>query len=248
MEKENFQPLATESFSYSWLTHKNPASSLDTFLGSKFASTNSEKQISFDFDFSITTSSSPTSCLIHADELFSDGQIKPVYMEKSQPEAQKTSNIISTPPTPLYSPISPFVTENNRHTLGKWRKSSQKILQKCIGFVRPLCKMSSRKSNRVDDLDRKVSEVKSWNNSCEASPRPSSAYSVFEWADVEKIEKKIDFFHRLKKAKSGKISPRASPNISPSRSSNVWFDADNSINEAILYCKRSIAIKFLPIA
>ncbi|CAA0830664.1 Unknown protein [Striga hermonthica] len=158
MEKDNSQPLATESFSYSWLTHKNPASSsLDTFLGSKFANTNSEKQISFDFDFSITSSSSSSaSCVVHADEIFFEGQIKPVYIKKSQPEARITSNSISTPPTPLYSPISPFVSENNLHTLQKWRTSSQKILQKCIGFVRPLCKTSSRKSNRVDDLDRKI--------------------------------------------------------------------------------------------
>ncbi|KAL6565978.1 hypothetical protein OROHE_005033 [Orobanche hederae] len=246
MERENSKPLATESFSYSWLTDNKRTFPSDDNLSPKF-SENSDRVHSFNFDIPIVPSSSSLSSLslstynlVHADEIFSDGRIKPIFVEDSKMGALKTSNSISTPQVSLYSPSSsPRVSKKQYYLLGKWRNSSKKILQKCFEFVRPLCRTlrSSRKSNRVDDLERKVFEVQSWSN----SPRPSSVYLVFEWADIEKIEKKSDLFHEFKKAKSGKKSTvQASPNLSPSRSSNVWFDAENSIPEAILYCKRSI--------
>ncbi|KAL3615678.1 hypothetical protein CASFOL_041339 [Castilleja foliolosa] len=231
MEKQNIKPLATDSFSYSWFTDQP-----------NFVENSDNEQQCFDFDVPAMYSSSIYN-LVHADELFSDGQIKPVYVQKSRPEPFITSNSISTPPISIFSPTSPSVSNHMKndqfYLLGNWRKSSKKILRKCFGFVKPLCKTlgSSRKSNRVDDLERKVFEIRSLSTSCEASPRPSSACSVFEWADVEKIAKKSDFFHGFEKKRN---STHASPNISPARSSNVWCDAENSIQEAILYCKRSI--------
>ncbi|KAK6142764.1 hypothetical protein DH2020_023112 [Rehmannia glutinosa] len=230
MEKENSQPLATESFSYSWLTDKKPSSSSSSDI---HPNNLRPKQHSFNFDVPVITSSLD---LVHADEIFSNGHIMPVYIDRSKFKKTSTSDI---------SPNNhPFVRKRNEYnySLGKLRKSSKRILQKCFGFVKPL-KGSSRKSNRVDDLERKVIEVQSLSNSCEASPRPSSAYSVVDWADIEKnIAKSFDFYHGLKKVKSGKNSAQASPNISPSCSTtSVWCDAENSIHEAILYCKRSIA-------
>ncbi|KAI3449223.1 hypothetical protein Pfo_005888 [Paulownia fortunei] len=239
---ENSQPLATESFSYSWLIDGKLPSS-DGFLNNlrpTFPENSSEKEQSFNFDVPVTTS--PTN-LVHADEIFSDGHIMPVYVDRSKVEAFKTSTSVPASPISLYPSRSPFVANRNQYyLLGKWRKSSKRILQKCLGFVKPLCKTigSSRKSNRVDDLERKVFEVQSWSNSLEASPRQSSAYSVVEWTDVKKIGNSVDLYPGLEKVKSWRSSPQASPNISPSRSSNVWCDAENSIHEAILYCKRSI--------
>ncbi|CAA2934979.1 uncharacterized protein LOC111391892 [Olea europaea var. sylvestris] len=126
--------------------------------------------------------------------------------------------------------------------LRKWRKSSKRVLQKCFGFFRPLCKTlgCSRKNIRVDDLERKACEVQSWNNSLQVSPRPSIAYSSVDWADFNETGNKNDVYYELKKIESRNGSPRESPRISSSYSFNVCADIESSINEAILYCKRSI--------
>ncbi|KAL2468986.1 putative membrane-associated kinase regulator 6 [Forsythia ovata] len=224
---ENSNPLATESFSYSWLIHKNPSS--DYLI--KFPEI-CTKEDNFKFDFPV--SASPFS-LVHADEIFSDGHIMPTYVERSKTESFSTS----TSPISSYSLRSrselfpegslekklPGQPRSTRYfILGKWRKSSKRVLQKCFGFVRPFCKTLgySRKNIRVDDLDRKVWEVQSWSNSLQASPRPSTAYS------------EVDY--ELKK-----IGSRESPRITASYSCNACADIESSINEAILYCKRSIA-------
>ncbi|CAI9768870.1 unnamed protein product [Fraxinus pennsylvanica] len=249
---ENSNPLATESFSYSWLAHKNP--STDFFLNSlKTSSGNSievgSKEQNFKFDFPV--SASPFS-LAHADEIFSDGRIMPIYFERSKPEAFSTSTSAPGMPISSYSMRSrceqlpegslekkfPGQPRSIRYFfLGKWRKSSKGVLQKCFGFVWPFYKTlaCSRKNIRVDDLERKVCEVQSWNNSLQASPRPSTAYSAVDWAD------KNDVYYGLKKNKSRKSSPRESPRISSSYSCNDCADIESSINEAILYCKRSIS-------
>ncbi|KAI3444476.1 hypothetical protein Pfo_001141 [Paulownia fortunei] len=239
---ENSQPLATESFSYSWLTDRKPHSSdaLPENLRTIFPECSSEKEQNFNFDVPFTAS---PIAIVHADEIFSDGHIRPVYFDRSKVEALKTST--SVPPSPIssYSLGNPIVANKNQYCLlGKWRKSSKIILQKCFGFVKPLCQRigCSRKSNRVDDLERKVCEVQSWSNSLEASPRPSSAYSVVDWSDVKKIGNKVDHYYGLKRVKSWSSSPQTSPRITPSHSSNAWYDVESSIHEAILYCKRSI--------
>ncbi|KAK4418579.1 putative membrane-associated kinase regulator 6 [Sesamum alatum] len=242
---ENSQPLATESFSYSWLTDRTPHSS-DGVLNNlrlDFLENCSENESNFNFDVHFTPSPTP---LVHADEIFSHGHIMPVYVDRSNVvRALKTST--SVPPSPVSSSYyleSPFLANKNQYCLlGRWRKSSKRIFRKCFGFVKPLCRSigrsRSRKCSRVDDLERKVCEIRSWSNSLEASPRPSSAYSVVDWSDVKRIGDNVDLSNGLKKAKSWRSSPRASPRISPSRSSSAC-DAESSIHEAILYCKRSI--------
>ncbi|PIN13677.1 hypothetical protein CDL12_13698 [Handroanthus impetiginosus] len=167
---DNSQSLATESFSYSWLNDQNTPPS-KTFLD--------EKQHDFNFDIPLTTSPSP---LIHADEIFSNGQIKPLYIDGSKAEPLRISTS-SLPASPISRCPSRSSSVVQRNKLGKWRKSSKRILKKCfIGFMKPISRTieCSRKSNRVDDLDRKVFEVKSWSGSVEASPRQSSACSVAE--------------------------------------------------------------------
>ncbi|CAA3020242.1 Hypothetical predicted protein [Olea europaea subsp. europaea] len=255
---ENSNPLATESFSYSWLVHNNPSS--DFFLNSlKPSSGNSievgSKEQNFKFDFPV--SASPL-LLAHADEIFSNGHIMPIYFERSKSESFSTST--SAPGTPIssYSMRSRFelLPEGSQEKkfpgqprstryffLRKWRKSSKRVFQKCFGFVRPFYETlaCSRKHIRVDDLERKVCEVQSWNNSLQASPRPSTAYSAVDWADFGETGNKIDLYYELKKNKSRKSSPQESPRISSSFSCNVCADNESSINEAILYCKRSIS-------
>lgn len=220
---ENCKPLATESFSYSWLIDKKP-----TLLEYN----SNDKEQSF-FNFDIPTTSSSSTKLVHADEIFSNGQIMPVYnndTSKVMVETFRNSSVSSIPSSPvssLYRPSrnNPFLANKNHYyLLGRWRNSSKKILHKCYGFVKAIG--SSRKSNRVGDLDRKVFELQSLSN----SPRRSSVYSAVEWCDVKRIG-------GLEKANSWRAT---SPNVSPSRSSNVCCDAQNSIHEAILYCKRSI--------
>ncbi|PIN00656.1 hypothetical protein CDL12_26842 [Handroanthus impetiginosus] len=213
---ENSHSLATESFSYSWLTDKKQHYSDQN---------SSEKEQNFHFDVPFTAS---PIALVHADEIFSDGHIMPIYVNRSKAETLKTSTY-SVPQSPIYSSYSlesPFVAKKK---VGKWRKSSKRILKKCFGFVKPLSQTIgfSRKSTRVDDLERKVFEVKTWSNSLEASPRTSL-----------EVKKKVDY--GLKKVKSWSSSPRASPVKSPSCSSNSRGDLESSIHEAILYCKRSI--------
>ncbi|KAL7083186.1 hypothetical protein ACP275_14G146200 [Erythranthe tilingii] len=205
---ENSKQLATESFSYSWLIDKNPPSYDDSL---------NKKENTFDFNVPVITSDDDDS-LVHADEIFSHGQIKPVYtIERSKLEEGFIKTSISVPP----SPISQLVEKKRCHySLGKWRKSSKRILEKCFGFVtKPLCRIGN---SRVDDLDRKVFELEKWSNiySLEVSPKPS-----------------FDFYNGIEKVKSW----RSSPNISPSRINNdCYYDAENSITEAILYCKKSI--------
>ncbi|KAL8554224.1 hypothetical protein ACS0TY_002433 [Phlomoides rotata] len=120
----------------------------------------------------------------------------------------------SAPSSPLPLTAPNFLAERKRrryHVFGKLRRSSKKIFHKCIGFV---CR-SLRKSSRVDDLQRKV---------LEASPRHSTSVVEY-WSNYfKKLDNNFDVV------------------ISPNRSSNdnLRCDTENSIREAILYCKRSI--------
>lgn len=219
------QSLATESFSYSWLVNQTPP--FDEYLRSSFRDTN------FNFDTSISKSSSFT--LIHADEIFSNGHILPIYVDQTKNKAN-----LNTPPSVLAIPISSLPSRNsvyqeNRMTytqfLRNWRKTSKRIIRKCFGVFRPFCQKIGcpRISIRVDDIDRKVWEVQSQGSSVQASPR--------------KINKKIDY-SRLRKVKSWSNLPREYVPQSPSNSTNVFCDIESSISEAVLYCKRSIGMYF----
>ncbi|KAG6437632.1 hypothetical protein SASPL_102553 [Salvia splendens] len=177
--------LATESFSYSWLTDIPPPSP-------------NLRQIEDDnFRFVVPTSTD----FVNAGDIFSDGQIKPVYAMGKSPRTEAAS----------------VPGRNRYYILSKWRRSSKKILHKWLWYVHRRLRCS-RKRSRVDDLQRKV---------LEASPRrSSSAYSAAEFGDFDYG----DEFYCLKIDKSP-------TSMSPCRSSDV---DDNSITEAILYCKKSI--------
>ncbi|KAL1546384.1 hypothetical protein AAHA92_22986 [Salvia divinorum] len=178
--------LATESFSYSWLTDTAPPPP-------------NLRQVEDDDNFRFVVPSSTE--LVNADDIFSDGQIMPVYAAARIPPRTEAASVPS---------------RNRYYILAKWRRSSKMILHKCLWYVhrRIGC---SRKRSRVDDLRRKV---------LEASPRrSSSAYSAAEFGD-------FDYGDEYYCLRIDKISPTS---MSPCRDAD-----DNSITEAILYCKKSI--------
>lgn len=227
---ENSKPLATESFSYSWLADRKQHSLdvLTEMIKPNLPQKSCEKDQNFNFDVSLTAFHA---ALVHADEIFADGQLMPVYTFQKTP--------ISVPASPLssYATRSPFDGGKREPCLvEKWRRSSKRILDKCFGLIRPLYK-SSRKNSRVDDLERKVCEVQSWTSSLQTSPRHSSAAA--DWSDSKKISNGAA---ALKKTRSWGASPQASPRLSPSHASSAWCGDESSIHEAILYCKRSIGI------
>ncbi|KAL8471874.1 hypothetical protein ACS0TY_029198 [Phlomoides rotata] len=180
------ETLATESFSYSWLVEKKlPHSSYEN------------PNQSFDFDVSFTSSS-----LVHADEIFSDGHIMPIYVDRS---SLKTAN--SAPQSPV-SFGQQIVGNKKRYFL---LEKCRRILRKYFGFVKLYQKMGCwRKSNRVDDLERKV------------------------------CENGLKYGLKKAKSMKGCSTQASSPRVSPARSSNAWCVDESSIHEAILYCKRSI--------
>lgn len=217
---EASQPLATESFSYSWLSNVRPTlDGLDrpfrASLDNSHAATSKQSDYkmkkskrcseeSQDFDFEIPISQSLP--IAHADELFFNGVMKPVFVDPSRIELSNASN--NNPAMPLSSSSSGTaidqVVQDNCYFLRRRKKPLERILQKCFGCLRPLCHKilkGSRKCTRVDDIDRRVSEVKSWSNSPQASPRQSIVYSTGDCCDME-----------------------------------------SSIYEAVLHCKRSIGL------
>ncbi|PHT61868.1 hypothetical protein T459_34285 [Capsicum annuum] len=142
------QPLATESFSYSWLLDKKP--SIDGLTESPRPSYSShddaEEELQFitylkrslkeeqNFNFDVH----PVSESVCADEIFSDGYIMPRYLDRSKIESFReafnnfnTNSSVpstSTPPTPI-SKLSNSTT-SQADFLEKWRNFSCKILVK----------------------------------------------------------------------------------------------------------------------
>ncbi|KAK4415891.1 hypothetical protein Salat_2696500 [Sesamum alatum] len=248
---ENSQPLATESFSYSWLTVTDTKPSPSDNLRPKLPD---KEPNNFNFDVPVST---PPTALVHADEIFSDGQILPVYIDRSSSVVGSTTNnpANSSPACHVRSPTSSppprtpsSSVDKDKHFLYeiKWRSSNSptRILHKCLKVVvRQLCKGIgwSRKRSRVDDLERKAFEIRSWRsyNSLEAASPFRSSSANYSVVDIKKIGDGVYRGSRdVERWRSS--SAQASPSLSPCRSTNVWFDAENSIHEAILYCKRSI--------
>ncbi|XP_060203281.1 probable membrane-associated kinase regulator 6 [Lycium barbarum] len=223
--EHSLQYLASESFSYSWLLNEKP-SSLDGLTKSL-----NEDQIflayskryleleSQNFNFDISPFSDSSFTLVHADEIFSDGHIMPLYKETVC--NFDTCPISSTPLTPF----SPFSTRNREvDFIKKQRKTFSRILFKKFKFLWLFCKSlcSSRKCAKVDDLERKVLEI--------------------DWAENANKKRNGSRNKSIQKVKSWRNSPEASPIRSPSHSIEVSLDRENTISEAILHCKRSFGM------
>ncbi|KAM3383379.1 hypothetical protein P3S68_008954 [Capsicum galapagoense] len=159
---------------------------------------------------------------------------------------------ISTPPTSISKLTNS--TTSQADFLEKWRKFLRKILVKWFGFVKTISKRiaSSRKSTaKVDDRQRKVSEIQSCKStidtSFQGSPRRMlKSYSVVNWCGNDNNQRSSSSTRRVKSLRKVKNwsninSPHkaCSPIKSPSNdhSTDVW--CEKTISDAILYCKRS---------
>uniref|UniRef100_A0A2P2QBE9 Membrane-associated kinase regulator 6 n=1 Tax=Rhizophora mucronata TaxID=61149 RepID=A0A2P2QBE9_RHIMU len=140
---------------------------------------------SHDFKFDFPISQSPLT-LVHADELFSNGYVIPVFVDPSK----KRSNVDvsdSTSAIPRSSDAPKIVSSSSKvpccSPLRRCRSVSKQIFQKYLDFFRPLYRKirGHRASSRTDPIDTKVQVVKSWVYSAETSPRISVAYCTDDW-------------------------------------------------------------------
>lgn len=171
------RPLAVESFSDSWLSNVVRVPSLINSL---------EFDESFDFN---PPKLAESPAYVHADELFSNGLIKPSSTTTTTDSTvSATSTVSSRSTTRDYSRIK--VSDNGDDVqMGcscclflRRRKSSEQILRKLYGYIRPTTRRfvagGSKKSTKVDDIDRRTMEVGSWSKiiSPQTSPSPSTVY------------------------------------------------------------------------
>ncbi|OIW16847.1 hypothetical protein TanjilG_31248 [Lupinus angustifolius] len=211
-------PLASDSFSYSWLP--NSKSNLEgledphrEFVYSSYDGTKSEfnsikinsdnsvaEHQSFNFDPSITHS---PIVLVHADELFYDGHLRPVFYDPFKVESCNTADPVQAKLSYSFSSstVSPRNVEVHHCFLTKWRKSTRRTFLEFFKYANRLRHKvrHSRKSMRVDDYDKTDWQVKGMSSSQPASPKPIPTHPI------------------------GNL-----------------HDHENSIYEAVLHCKRSI--------
>ncbi|XP_021767029.1 uncharacterized protein LOC110731485 [Chenopodium quinoa] len=179
------QPLATESFSYSWLATE---SELHKTISNNISET------SHNFDFDISISKTCPSSLVHADKLFSNGLILPQSLDESG-----DNNYYASTPSPLLISSTihhhhhPSSSSFRRMFMGKWSKFvPRKIISKYIKCLIPRRETIGRGGTRVDDVNRITWEVKSWstnNTPVISSPMRdnSSAYcsAAAAWSDID---------------------------------------------------------------
>ncbi|KAJ6400658.1 hypothetical protein OIU84_016153 [Salix udensis] len=195
---ESPEALAIESFSRSWLTSVNPSlQGLETSLRASLDSSHETISQEFEcrmqssrksreedqnFNFYFPISQSPDA-LLHADQLFSDGLIRPVFINQSKSEASTSLSLAPAVPSSFSSKTVSAVQILCRF-LGRWKR----ILPKCFGYVRPLSRRvrGSRISTRVDNVERIAWEVKSHSSSREASPSRRVACSPDSCRDSER--------------------------------------------------------------
>jgi len=194
---ETSQPLSIESFSYSWLVNLKP--SLESLDNSLRASLDASDEASFiemdprmppskrffrnsqDFKFDFPISQSPLT-LVHADELFSNGYVMPLFVDPLKMEAYDVSDSTSALPTSSHAPktVVSACKPQRCSSLRRCRRLSKQIVQKYLDFLRPLYRRirGHRSSSRDENIDSKVQVMKNWVYSAETSPRISVAYSV----------------------------------------------------------------------
>ncbi|KAK8650568.1 hypothetical protein V6N13_140200 [Hibiscus sabdariffa] len=175
-DMETSQSLGTDSFSYSWLSdrkpsldglHESPRESLSSYYGES-------SRFLIDHNFKFDATARTPKHVVHADELFTNGFIRPVYIDPSKRDPWPCNNLDSmdTPRSSAFSSTTETPKERKVHCsfLGK---STKKILRNLFEHLRPLCHKLGclRKSTRVDDFERRIMwRAKSWNSSRQASP------------------------------------------------------------------------------
>ncbi|XP_027367046.1 probable membrane-associated kinase regulator 6 [Abrus precatorius] len=194
---ESSQPLSIESFSYSWLVNLRPSlESLDSSLRTSLDASDEASFIEMDprmppskrffknsqdskFDFPI--SQSPLT-LVHADELFSNGYLMPLFVESLNMEEHESSDSNTSLVSSSHAQKSTVPTGHSSClSLKRCRKLSRRIFQKYLYFLRPLCeKLRGHKSN-TETVAKRAEAVKNRKYYSETSPRISVAFSADDW-------------------------------------------------------------------
>ncbi|XAR71676.1 hypothetical protein NMG60_11018061 [Bertholletia excelsa] len=176
------QPLSIESFSYSWLVNLKPpfdgpdeSDEASSFIEMDPRLPESRRFFrgSNDFKFDFPKSDSPLN-LVDADELISNGLLRPIFakMDSGEPE-----------PCPE-PPVPPSQAQKIlRCSSLKKHKRFSKMILKYLDFLRPLCrKLRGRRSgSRIEAVETRMQEVDKWLCSPATSPRTSVEYSVDQW-------------------------------------------------------------------
>ncbi|XWS32110.1 hypothetical protein CRYUN_Cryun23aG0132800 [Craigia yunnanensis] len=198
---ETLKPLAIESFSFSWLDDHKPSldglnvpprASIDNYYGGTTEELNYEMVESNSFvtdqNFNFDATAQTPAAFIHADELFTNGFIRPIYIDPSKRESCSILDPIQTTLSSSFSSRTEIPTGRICCSfLGRWRKSTQQILRNLFGHLKPFCHKVGclRKSTRVDDIDRRMWKVQSLNSSPPASPQQSTACSMGDSCHLE---------------------------------------------------------------
>lgn len=193
---EATHPLSIESFSYSWLL--NLKSSLDQTLETSsfriYVDASDELASSFiemdprmppsrrffvtsqDFNFDFPTSQqSSLNTLVHADQLFSNGYLMPLFDESLK-------NIETYDKDSSHVPKKVVSLENCRTpSLKRCRTLSRRMFQKYLKFLKPFCRRlrGQKPGSSKHENGMKRTQGKNYRgNYCESSPRISVACST----------------------------------------------------------------------
>ncbi|CAJ1939865.1 unnamed protein product [Sphenostylis stenocarpa] len=180
---ETSLPLATDSFSYGWLSNCKPLANdhQEPLRESTYNSPLMEEWQNFNFDISFTRS---PAVLAHADEIFSNGLIKPLFVGPSKLDSAQQSKPISSFSSRT---VSPKTLQIHHGFLTRWKTSTRRTLRNLSRYVNQLCQRvgSSRKSTKVDDFDKEEWLVNSWSSSHQASPKSSTINPIGALHDHE---------------------------------------------------------------
>ncbi|KAL5100290.1 hypothetical protein RYX36_004617, partial [Vicia faba] len=183
---ETSLPLASDSFSYSWLSNSNkfPVDYLDddphrVSISSFYGDSTSNNGQSFNFDNCISQSNL---VLVHADEIFSNGFLMPFFVDPYTQESIQT-NIATSFSSTNFSSRN---VENHHGFLIRMRKSTWRTLVQFFRYFNQLRQKveRSRKSTkiRVDDIDEIDWQVKSLRSSSQKTSPMSDFHdnSIYE--------------------------------------------------------------------
>ncbi|XP_057752848.1 uncharacterized protein LOC130970703 isoform X1 [Arachis stenosperma] len=202
---ESSLTLATESFSYSWLSSSTCKSTTTTPLDPNCHN--------FNFDISFLTNPSPnsSSCVVaYADELFSAGTIKPLFVLHPNNNTKLVDSLDKTINKPTSSSSSnsrdlrsPIHHHNHDELFTRWKASTRRTFKNI--------------SRRIGLLSRKV---------------------VCSGKIVSVIDDDIDIDNHNNKNKESQVK-RSSITVHPVIGAFHDSHLENSIHEAVLHCKRS---------
>ncbi|XP_022147281.1 probable membrane-associated kinase regulator 6 [Momordica charantia] len=182
---DDSRPLAVESFSASWLSNvKQSYDATSKMMDYKIVKPSRFLDETQNFKFN--TPIHPSVLIAHADELFFDGSIRPVYISHATLEASDTSDFVPVLHNSSLASLnlSPAIQNRSCHS-GRWRRSLC-MLQKYLGCLSPIChKGHPGDITWVDDIKHKSRDVKSRHHSPRVSPQRNSSSSSGDWCHLE---------------------------------------------------------------